>query len=519
MGEKRAPRLVSVIDIGSNFVRMGVYQAGRSENGAPRVRRVDFLEAPLRLGHEVFASGRISPQTVRRLSGILRGFSQVMKEYGVIEYRAIATTAVREAENRAYVVDQLRIQNSLAVEVLEDGEESALVYSALCASPLLRDPTLLSYVGTGSVGLAVWRGGVVDQNCALTEGFLKLSERLRGGEEASPRFYRVLEEYIQTYFQRMELWLGGQRFSRVLLAGRQLEAIAALCGARSEKGAFVAERAQLEEIYARLKETSAAQLARDMDMTEEMAGQLAPMLAIYRRIMDIAGAKKLVAPPVNLMEVLAAQLLLPKEKAAFEATLRAGTIASSRRLAQGEEADIAHAERVRATCVTLFGRLKKLHGISSRRLVLLECAALLHEVGCRANGRDEAQVAYDLIRQASLYGLSDEEAQLVAEIVRLGEKRSIGAARPDLPEKQRLLVGKLAAIMGLADALDAPRLGRATDIKARLEEERLVVTVSGRTDLLLEKWTFHDRAAFFEDAFGVEAVLVHKNTLLKGAEQ
>ena len=83
MGERRAVRAVSVIDIGSNFVRMGVYQARRTGDGDQRVRRIDFLEVPLRLGHEVFAAGRISLQTMRRLSAILRGFSQVMKEYGV----------------------------------------------------------------------------------------------------------------------------------------------------------------------------------------------------------------------------------------------------------------------------------------------------------------------------------------------------------------------------------------------------------------------------------------------------
>lgn len=204
MSEKRAGKVVSVTDIGSNFVRMGVYQAGKGG-----VQRLDYLEVPLRLGHEVFATGRISVSTVRQLSSILRGYAQVMKEYGVTEYRAIATTAMREAKNRAYVLDQLRIQNNLVVEVLEDGEESSLVYSALCRSPLLREESLLSYVGTGSVGLAVWRQGAVDLSCNLTIGFLKLSEMLRGQEELTARFYRVLEEYVENYFQRWPCgWMG-----------------------------------------------------------------------------------------------------------------------------------------------------------------------------------------------------------------------------------------------------------------------------------------------------------------------
>lgn len=509
MSEKRAGKVVSVTDIGSNFVRMGVYQAGKGG-----VQRLDYLEVPLRLGHEVFATGRISVSTVRQLSSILRGYAQVMREYGVTEYRAIATTAMREAKNRAYVLDQLRIQNNLVVEVLEDGEESSLVYSALCRSPLLREESLLSYVGTGSVGLAVWRQGAMDLSCNLTIGFLKLSEMLRGQEELTARFYRVLEEYVENYFQRVALRLDGQTFSRILLSGRQLDSIAALCGGREEKGALVVERRQLEEMYALLKGMNASTVAREMQLSEEVADQIAPMLAIYRRMLDITQAKKLVAPPVNLMEILAAQLLLPAEKTAFEQAQRAGAVASSRRLALREGADAAHAERVRSVSVLLFGKLKKLHGINAKRLVLLECAALLHELGHRANVKDEAQAAYDLIKSSYIYGLDDEETMLVAEIARYGNPHRTPDADRPLPEKQRLLVDKLAAIMGLADALDITRKGRISDLKVRLEEDKLAVTAAARDDLLLEKWAFQEGGAFFEDAFGIRPVLTHKSLLL-----
>ena len=89
-------------------------------------------------GHEVFTEGRIRAETVRELTAALQGFSRVMKGYGVSEYRAVATTALREAENRPYVVDQLKTQNNLLVGVLEDGEESALMYGELLRSPLMK---------------------------------------------------------------------------------------------------------------------------------------------------------------------------------------------------------------------------------------------------------------------------------------------------------------------------------------------------------------------------------------------
>ena len=174
----------------------------------------------------------------------------------------------------------------------------------------------------------------------------------------------------------------------------------------------------------------------------------------------------------------------------------------------------AYAERVRSVSVLLFGKLKKLHGINAKRLVLLECAALLHELGHRANVKDEAQAAYDLIKSSYIYGLDDEETMLVAEIARYGNPHRTPDADRPLPEKQRLLVDKLAAIMGLADALDITRKGRISDLKVRLEEDKLAVTAAARDDLLLEKWAFQEGGAFFEDAFGIRPVLTHKSLLL-----
>ena len=183
---KRVLKTVAVLDIGSNLVRMGVYQAGKS--GA---ERLDLLEYPLRLGHEVFTAGRISVETVRELSGILRGFSQIMKEYGVTEYKAVATTALREAENRAYVLDQLKIQNNLLVEVLENGEESALVYAALMGLPQLPARSLMAYIGTGSIGAAAWEAPAIVQTCNTPIGFLKLGETLRDLADQTVHFHKV----------------------------------------------------------------------------------------------------------------------------------------------------------------------------------------------------------------------------------------------------------------------------------------------------------------------------------------
>lgn len=176
--------------------------------------------------------------------------------------------------------------------------------------------------------------------------------------------------------------------------------------------------------------------------------------------------------------------------------------------------DLAHAERVRDYAVSLFEKLKKLHGISGKKRILLECAALLHEAGYGVNAKNASLAAYDLIKQSYFYGLDEEETTLTAEIAQYGDLHRASPGTVILSDKQKLLADKLAAILNLANTLDESRKGKLGEMKIRLEEERLVVTVKAREELLLEQWAFDDCAPFFEDVFGIEPVLVVKSSLL-----
>ena len=126
LNKKKNGKAAAVIDIGSNLIKMRISQLKKGE-----IIELDRLEYPLGLGHEVFTNGKISFESLRILSQILRGYAEVMEEYGITQYRVVATTALREASNRAYVIDQLKIQNNMTVTVLEDDQEKTLIYSEI----------------------------------------------------------------------------------------------------------------------------------------------------------------------------------------------------------------------------------------------------------------------------------------------------------------------------------------------------------------------------------------------------
>ena len=124
MNKKSAGGPAAVIEIGSSAVRMRVSQLRRGE-----IETLDALEYPVYLGHEVFNDGRISFEGLRLLSSILEKFTAALADYGCKNVRVVSSTVMREAENRSFVADQLKIHNNLNLEILEYSAEKALICS------------------------------------------------------------------------------------------------------------------------------------------------------------------------------------------------------------------------------------------------------------------------------------------------------------------------------------------------------------------------------------------------------
>ena len=194
-------------------------------------------------------------------------------------------------------------------------------------------------------GVALCRRHEVVQTCNITPGILKAQRDPQEHGGPHPRFYQVIEEYVDAYFQRLSWRLAGGSPRELVLTGRELDTIASLCGAAEENGAFRIPRDALEGLYETIKNLPAGIIADQAAIPEETADQLLPMLVIYQRMMDFAMAPAILSPRLRLMDILARQMLLPAEKARFEAQERNGALSCAREMCARRGMDLAHAER------------------------------------------------------------------------------------------------------------------------------------------------------------------------------
>ncbi|HEY4491076.1 MAG TPA: HD domain-containing protein, partial [Acidobacteriota bacterium] len=154
----------------------------------------------------------------------------------------------------------------------------------------------------------------------------------------------------------------------------------------------------------------------------------------------------------------------------------------------------------------LFNRSKPLHNLDDSNLLLLEIGALLHDIGHFINTVDHDKHGYYLLSANRLIGLSQREQNIVANLVRYHRKQSPSTEDENfksLPQKDRLIVIKLSALLRLADSMDISHTGNVTDIALKETKSGWQIKISGKNDQMLVNWAFEKRKSHFREVFGV----------------
>ena len=182
---------LAAIDIGSNAIRFQV--SSILDNGKRTLfKKLEYVRFPLRLGHDVFASGRISEKSAEKFKKLMRAYKLLIDLYEVDDYMFCATSAMRESENGVALVKELKEELGINIEIIDGNREAELINKAIIS--YLTDSTYLHIdVGGGSTELNLFTGGKKIQTRSFKVGSV-----------------RVLEHHDQpVMWEEMEYWIKG----------------------------------------------------------------------------------------------------------------------------------------------------------------------------------------------------------------------------------------------------------------------------------------------------------------------
>lgn len=480
--------MLGAIDAGSNAIRMVV-----AELTPGALNRIEAERVPVRLGHDVFTRGDLDNDTVEAAVAAFTHFREVFDRHGVSTYRAVATSAVRSAENRELLCHRLYHEAGIQLDVIDGDEEARLVRKAVVhAFGETPPPRCVLDLGGGSlevnlrdgVGAATsWRG------YSLPIGTVRLVETFGlqgaiGDAEAG-----MVRRYTATVVQSVLPRAPRPDVSLAACCGGNAEALARILGLGDGTPSATMPSFELAALERALPDILGADIEGRMQKfgvrrdRAEVVGVAALLLATVGRQL---GIQRFIAPGVGIREAVLLELAeqAAEEQSRAESAQDKALITAARVFANRVDHDTTHGEQVRQLARSLFVQLRDVHQLPDDCGVLLEVAALLHDVGEVVHTRGHHKHSEYMIRWGRIPGLDGVEREMVALLARF-HRKSVSDVRKllaetDLPKERRSQMRKLTAILRLADGLDSGHRQRIENIVVSRAGDSIVLDLITR---------------------------------------
>jgi len=501
-------KTVAAIDIGANAVRMVIAEV--SGNGS--IKTLEQLQRAVRLGQDTFRRERLSRPSIRSAAAILRDFQRLMDFYKVEQVRAVATSAVREANNSDTLLDRIFMATGLDVEVIATSEESRLTVSAV-RQALDHTPaqehihTLIASVGGGSTLLTILEKGDILESHSLRLGSVRLQEMLSTAHEQPEEAAEILQQQITNEIAVVRMSPPLKKMKRFIAVGGDARFAARQIGKPIKStDLFAISKENYNKLVKKCRRHAAEELVKKYGIPFEDAEILNPALLIYKLLLRATRAPEMVVSQVTMRDGLLLDLAQRVTGQEDEAITK-GVIHSAEGLAEKYGVELAHARNVAALADQLFTGLQNEHGLGHRHRLLLQAAALTHEVGSYISNRAHHKHSYYVILNSEIFGLTRFELAIVAHVARYHRRNSPRPSHLDfmnLPREQRTIISKLASLLRVADALDASHTQQIRQLRCERREETLVIYLNPIVDLSMKRRQMASKGDLFEDLFGLK---------------
>ena len=277
---------LAAIDIGSNAIRFQVSTVLENSEGI-LFKKLEYIRFPLRLGHDVFSTSRISPVSQGKFKKLMKAYKLLLELYEVQDYMFCATSAMREAENGQELADEVHREFGITINIIDGSREAELINRAIHS--FLRDKTYLHIdVGGGSTELNLYTGGKKIKTHSFKIGSVRVLER-----NDSPVAWNEMELWIRNEVKR--------EYGKVTAVGTggNISKIFELAQQRPGKTMTLNRVRELRDMIAGF---NIEERIYKLQMNPDRADVIIPAADIYIRVMEWARTSSILVPDVGLKD-------------------------------------------------------------------------------------------------------------------------------------------------------------------------------------------------------------------------
>lgn len=487
----RRERAFAAIDVGTNATRLKVAHVDARGVIKPIYRSRDEI----RPGEGVFTSGAITAAAVDRLVKTLLGYAETCLSLDA-EPRAVATSALRDAQNQQEVLRRVADESGLRLDVISGREEARLILLGVLQRKLATPPALLIDIGGGSTEVAFAKAKESHELWSIGLGSLRLKELFQTTGHVDADKLSLLRRYVE---RACDDDLASVPATTPAEALGTSGSIRAFVGYAAPSGKGSASLRRVHETVNRLATLGLDERAKHFG--RRRAEVIVVAGAILEGVMRRLSLTRIHAVDAGLRDGVLLDLWRRHEHGGQASSIAATAVAYGRRLRFDER----HAEKVASLSLSLFDDLESLHRLPRRYRPVLHAAALLHDVGYAVNAQKHHRHTSYLIENADLPGLTDRERTVAARLARFHRRRPPVKGHPGLVgllEEDARAVRRLTPLLRLADALDRAHHQKVERVVADSTPQSVTVRLHAARGATLEIWDARREAPLFRSVYG-----------------
>jgi len=496
-------RTIATIDIGTNSFHMIISEV--SSDG--RVKLVEKEKEIVRLGNSASDMKVIEESATKRAISTLGHFASLAENFNA-EIIAVATSAVREANNSSEFLTKVKQETGIDIHLVSGMEEARLIYTGVINGlPLSGKRILVIDIGGGSTETIVAQAGESIFARSAKIGALRLTKKFFDKDNINEEDINEAREFISNKWSLILDRLKKETYEEVVvcsgtfnnliqmsISNKNYKSSSGLNGQRFDKESI------LKTISKIIKKKNPDEISKlnGLDPTRKdiiLAGVL-----IAENIINELKIKSITYSSYALREGILYNIINNKNSASQTIdnlqNLRNDTVLS---LAQKFRVDISHAEHISYISEKLFHGLKSLHKLGKDSLEILKAASLLHDCGFFISQDAHHKHSYYLIANAEMPGFAKDESDLIAQIARYHRKsmpKKTHSSFDLLSKEKQYQVWILGGILRIAEGIDRKQKSNVVDIDIFVEKSKIhfkLISKDKNNLLSTEIWSANSR--------------------------
>lgn len=280
---------LAAIDIGSNGARLLIKNFRTASDGSQQISRVMYMRVPLRLGSDVFTLGKISKERILMMKHMLKAFKQIMKLNQVDDYRACATSAMRDAENGKKVLNKLRKSTGINIEIINGREEARLLCNNIVENiGSAKGNYAYIDVGGGSTEISLLHDGALTHSQSYNIGTL----RMLGG--------MVSKETVEKMKSDLAGFAKDMPDIKIIGSGGNINKLFKLTHSKRENRYVTID--EIKDLYSRLKVLSVEERIEQFGLKVDRADVIIPAAEIFITAAAALGCDAVQVPNISLAD-------------------------------------------------------------------------------------------------------------------------------------------------------------------------------------------------------------------------